>query len=170
MTVFTAPFSAVAISAAQDVWELLPDATTRIRILEIEIAQYSDPFLHVDLSAEEIELIPITFHRGHTTSGSGGGTITPANLNSYGRASVTAVERNNTTVATTSGELIYAGVWHNQAGFIWRQPEDVARDPYRRHIVIAPEERFVVRIGGPLDSLTCNGTLMFEELGKSPVS
>ena len=170
MTVFTAPFEAVAISVAQDVWELLPDATTRIRILEIELAQYSDPFLHVDASAEEIELIPISFIRGHTVSGSGGGTITPANINSYGRAAATAVERNNTTVATTSGELLFAGVWHNQAGFIWRQPEDVARDPFRRHIVIAPEERFVVRIGAPADELTCNGTIMFEELGKSPVS
>ena len=55
MTVFTAAFQGVAISAAQDVFELLPDATTRIRILGFEIAQYSDPFLHVDASAVENE-------------------------------------------------------------------------------------------------------------------
>ncbi len=170
MTVFTAAFQGVAISAAQDVFELLPNATTRIRILGFEIAQYSDPFLHVDASAEEIELIPISFWRGHTTSGSGGSTATPANVSSYGRASVTAVETNNTTVATTSGQLLWAGVWHNQAGFIYRSPEDVPRDPFRRHFVMAPEERFIVRIGAPSDALTTNGSIEFEELGKSPVS
>lgn len=164
MTVFTAAFSAVAISAAQDLFELVPDGTTRLRILEIDIGQYTD---FGDAAAE---IIPISLHRGHTVSGSGGSSVTPVNVNPYGRASVTAVEANNTTVATTSGTLIWASAWHIQAGFIWRQPEDVQRDPFRRHIIIKPSQRFVIRIGAPADEITANGTILFEEIGKAPVS
>ena len=165
MTVFTAPFEAVAISAAQDLFELLPDGTTRIRLLEIDIGQYTD---FGDAAAE---IIPISLIRGHTVSGSGGSTVTPVNVNPYGRASVTAVEANNDTVATTSGTLIWASAWHIQAGFIWRPPETLVRgDPFRRHIVIKPSQRVVLRIGAPADAITTNGTILFEEIGKSPVS
>ncbi len=168
MTVFTAAFSAVAISAAQDLFELVPDATTRIRILEVDIGQYSDP--GTGGADDDLEILSIAFHRGHTTSGSGGSSVTPANLNPNGRASVTTVEANNTTVATTSGTLIFASTWHTQAGFIWRPPEDFVRDPFRRHIIIVPSQRFVIRITAPADAVTANGTVTFEEIGKAPIS
>ncbi len=172
MTVFTAAFSAVAISADQDIFELVPDATTRIRILEIDLGQYSDAEGTADEAAAEQEILSVTMFRGHTVAGSGGTDPTPANVNSYGRASVTAAAANNTTVATTSGVLLYASTWHIQAGFIWRPPEDFARDPFRRHFVIKPSERFVVRVNATTlaDAVTTNGTVMFEEIGKAPVS
>ncbi len=42
MTVFSAAFSAVAISAAQDLFEIVAPSDSRIRLLEIDIGQYSD--------------------------------------------------------------------------------------------------------------------------------
>ena len=42
MTVFSAAFSAAAISAAQDLFEIVAPSDSRIRLLEIDIGQYSD--------------------------------------------------------------------------------------------------------------------------------
>ena len=164
MTVFTAAFSAVAITAAQDLFEIVAPANSRIRLLEIDIGQYTD---FGDAAAE---IIPLTMFRGHTVSGSGGSSVTPANVSPYGRAAGATVEANNTTVATTSGVLIWSTAWHIQAGFIWRPPEDMEMDPFRRQIVLQPSQRFVIRIGAPIDSITTNGTVLFEEMGKAPVS
>ena len=166
MTVFTAAFSAVAISAAQDLFEIVAPSDSRIRLLEIDIGQYTD---FGDAAAE---ILSIAIHRGHTVSGSGGSTVTPENVNPYGRASGATVEANNDTVATTSGKLLWATAWHLQAGFIWRPPEDVPRgvDPFRRHILIKPSQRLVIRITVPADPITTNGSILFEEIGKAPIS
>ena len=98
--------------------------------------------------------------------------MTPANLNPYGRAAGATVERNNTTVATTSGTLLWATGWHLQAGFIWRPPEDMPRglDPFRRHFLIQPSQRLVIRTTAPAHGITTNGSILLEEIGKSPVS
>ena len=42
MTVFTASFSAVAITAAQDLFEIVAPSNSRVRLLEIDIGQYTD--------------------------------------------------------------------------------------------------------------------------------
>ncbi len=177
MTVFTATFSAITLTNAggsQDLMELVPDATTRLRLLEIEIMQYSDiGAATADLAAAEMEIVSILVMRGHTTTGSGGAAVTPGNLNSYGRASVTTVAKNNTTLAT-SGTIVtlLATGWHLQAGFIWRPPEDISGpDRHRRQIIVAPEERLVIRMNSTLDDdVVANMTVTFEEIGKAPTS
>ncbi len=166
MTVFSAAFSAVAISAAQDLFEIVAPANSRVRLLEIDIAQYSD------FGDAQAEIISLTMLRGHTVSGSGGSTLTPVNVNPYGRAAGTVVEANNTVVATTNGVLLWASGWHVQAGFLWVPPEQSPNGvlPFRRHIIIKPSQRFVVRITLPADAVTTNGSILFEEIGKAPVS
>ncbi len=166
MTVFSAVFTAVAISAAQDLFELVAPSDSRVRLLEIDLAQYSD------FADAQAEILPVNIYRGYTVSGSGGSTVTPTNINPYGRATGATVERNNTTVATTSGSLLWATGWHLQAGFIWRPPEDMPRglDPFRRHILLKPSQRLVIRITAPADSITTNGSILFEEIGKAPKS
>ena len=87
MTVFSAAFSAVAISVAQDLFEIVAPSDSRVRLLEIDIGQYSDiGGATADLAAAEQEIISLTIHRGHTVSGSGGSTVTPVNVNPYSRA------------------------------------------------------------------------------------
>ena len=166
MTVFTAPFSAIAVSAAQDVFELVAPANMRVRMLEIDIGQYSD------FGDAQAEILSLTIHTGHTVSGSGGDTITPVNVNPYGAAAGSTVERNNTTEAITSGTLWWATAFHVQAGFLWSPLEDAPRGvPMgRRHLLIKPSQRMVIRITAPADELTMNGSILFEEIGKAPVS
>ena len=161
MSVFTASFNAIAVSAAQDVFEIVAPANARVRILEIDIGQYTD------FGDAASEILSLTIWRGHTVSGSGGAAVTPANVNPYSRAAGATVERNNTTVATTSGTLLWSTQWHVQAGFIWRPSEDFQRDPFRRHIILKPSQRLVVRISAPADEVTANGSIMFEEIAKA---
>jgi len=176
MTVFTATFSAVAVSAAQDLFEIVAPSDSRVRLLEIDIGQYSD------FADAQAEILSLLFFVGHATVGSGGTTITAgvenstvglANISPYGRESGATVLVNNTTVATgTTAELMWATQWHVQAGFIWRPSEDMPRglDPFRRHIVLKPSQRLVIRCTAPADAITTNGSVLFEEIGKSPVS
>lgn len=172
MTVFTAQFNGVAITSAsgtQDLFELAPGATTRLRLLEVELNQASD------FGDAQAEIRTLLFMRGHTTTGSGGSAVTPVNVNPYSRVSVTTVARNNTTLASAgSPETLLATGWHLQAGFIWRPPEDLTRglDPHRRQYVIQPSQRFVIRLAEAVtdDLADVSGTVTFEEIGKSPVS
>ena len=171
MTVFTAQFNGIAITAAsgtQDLFELVPDATTRLRLLEIELNQGSD------FGDAQAEIRPLLIMRGHTTTGSGGAAVTPVNVNPYGRVSVTTVARNNTTLASAgSPETLLATGWHLQAGFIWRPPETLVRgDPFRRHFLVKPSQRLVIRLATAVadDLADVSGTVTFEEIGKSPVS
>ena len=168
MTVFTAQFNGVAIlnsDGSQDLFELVPDATTRIRILEVEINQASD------FGDAQAEIRTILFMRGHTTTGSGGSAVTPGNVSPYSRASVTTVARNNTTLAS-SGTVVtlLATGWHLQAGFIWRPPEDDrAEVPFRRQFVIKPSQRFVIRLADTVadDLANVSATVTFEEFAIS---
>jgi hypothetical protein len=154
MAIYTAPFSAIAVSAAQDLWELLTHTTSRIIIREIRFGQYSDSG---DAAAESLG---ITFRTGDTTSGSGGSTITPVNLSrlSNGLTAVTVVERNNTTQAQTAGVVVWAESWNVMTPFIYKP------DPDERFIVPV-STRFVVTVTAPADALTMSGTIVFEEIG-----
>lgn len=167
MTVYTAAFSAITLTNAggtQDLFELVPDATTRLRILEIELNQYTD------FGDAQAEIVSLLVMRGHSTTGSGGSAVTPVNLSPYSRASVTTVARNNTTLATAgSPETVLATGWHLQAGFIWRPPLESLPLQQRRYIVVQPSQRLVIRLNSTLaDDVTANGTVTFEEIGKAP--
>lgn len=159
MAIFAATFTAVAVTAAQDVFEIATPATTRVRVKEIRIGQYSDAG---DAQAEMLSVLVI---RGNATSGSGGSTATPVNLSpTTGAASAAStVEVNNTTTASTGSPVtLIADAWNVQRGWLWR-----ARCP-EEEIEVAISSRLVVRITAPADSLTMNGTIVFEESGKMP--
>lgn len=152
MPVFTATFSAVAVSAAQDLWEIVaPAGSAKVTLREIRIGQYSD------FGDAQAEILSIQLIRGYTTGGSGGASVTPANLRSASRAAASTVERNNTTVASAgSPEILYADAFNTASGWWFRPPED-------ERIVLRASERLVARITLPADALTMNSTLVFEE-------
>ncbi len=151
MPVFTATFSAVAATAAQDVFEIATSASSRVRIREIRLSQYSD------FGDAQSELLSVSIIRGNATSGSGGTTVTPANLEPWSRAAVTTVEANNTTVASTgSPQTLIVDAWNVAANWWYAPPRD--EQPQ-----VDINSRLVVRITAPADSLTINGTIVFEE-------
>lgn len=96
--VYTVSFSAVAVSAAQDLFELTPGDDHPIEIISVDVT---------DDTSETSEHLPFTVKRipATPTSGSGGsaGTVIKRDA-SDGNASFTA-EVNNTTRATSSGTI-----------------------------------------------------------------
>lgn len=160
MAIYVASFAAVAVTAAQDVFELTASADSRVVIREIRLGQYSDA------ADAQAEMISIQVIRGYTTSGSGGAAVTPVNLSPVAGAlaAVSSVERNNTTVAQDgTGVVLLADSFNVMGGFrYYPVPEE--------RIEVGVSQRLVVRITAPADSLTLNGTLVFEEVGKMPVS
>jgi len=149
--IFSATFAGVAVTAAQDVWELVAPATTKVRLRELRVAQYSDA------GDAEAELISIQVIRGNTTTGTGGTTVTPVNLRSWSRAATATVKRNNTTVAANGTAAVLIADTFNVASGFWYRP------PVEEMIYLDNGERLVVRITAPADALTTSSTLIFEE-------
>lgn len=158
MAIFFATFSAVAVSAAQDVFEVLAPAGIKVAIREISIGQYSD------FGDAQSELVSVRLVRGHTTTGSGGSSLTPVTRTgrSNATASTTTVKANNTTIASSgTAETLIAESFNVAAGWTYRPlPEE--------RIVLQASARLVCRITAPTDALTVNGTIIFEELGIDP--
>ncbi len=151
MGVFVATFSAVAVSAAQDVFEIVAPSNKRVRIYEVVLGQYSDAG---DAAAE---ILSVTMVRGYTTSGTDGSSVTPVNISGISSESATStVERNNTTVASGgTAAVVRAEAWNIQG------PYFMIGD---NNLVLEASQRLVVRITAPADELTMNGTLIFEEI------
>ena len=152
---YAVTFEAVAVTAAQDFFELTPADDKPVRLLGLILAQSSD----VGDAAEEILRIKVI--RGHATSGSGGSVPTPVALNPSNSAAGAAAEVNNTTIASTGTAVdLLADCFNVRSGYqLWWTPETAPICSEANGI------RLTVRLmAAPTDSLTMSGTLYFEEL------
>lgn len=158
--VFSAPFLAIASTQEVDIFDLVAPSSGRVRILEVSITQHSEAG---DAAAE---LLPLQYLRGSTAAGTGGTAITPVNHKGVSRASeATVTVMNATTLAsTTSAVRMKAESFNVQAGYLDRPFKDGLEHDECIHLNAG--ERFVVRCGAPADSVTFNGTIRFQELGK----
>jgi hypothetical protein len=95
-------FENVAVTAAQDIFELSPADDKPIRILSWELTNVSD------FGDAQEEVLRLEWIRGFTTSGSGGTAPTPRPANRSDAAAGFAAEVNNTTQATT-GTTTFSG-------------------------------------------------------------
>lgn len=153
--VYSAQFTGVAVTAAQDFFELVAGSGKPIIVLGFEIGQTTD----VGDAAEEI--LSLNFKSGQTTSGSGGSSVTPAATDTGNTvASAATCEANNTTKAS-AGTIVthWAGTWN-------------IRVPYEKlftqeqQIIIAASRRCTMElVGAPADSITVSGTIWFQEIG-----
>jgi hypothetical protein len=149
---YTASFDNVAVTAAQDLFQLLASATVPIIIHEVRIGQSSDA------GDAEAEMLRIALARSDMTiNGSGGTTPTPAKHSDGSSAAATVSEANNTTLSTVQ-TVIVADTFNVQAGWLYvPTPEE--------RIIILPTEGFIVNLpGAPNDSLTMSGSVTFEEI------
>lgn len=154
---YSGSVSAVAVSAAQDFFELVCPADAVIVIHSIRIGQSSD---FGDSAAEGLE---VAFKRGvGSTSGSGGSTPAKNALETGFAASGATLEANNTTQAVAGGgsltEILH-DVFNVQIGFLYQPvPEE--------RIVLSPGDEFYVSLdSAPGDALTMSGTMVWEEIG-----
>lgn len=151
---YTAPFSNITVSVAQDCFEVLAAAGKPLAIHQVIIT----------VSEDETNQ-QLRFHlaraAGSYTSGSGGGTITPVALSSSMPAAGATVERNNTTVAAV-GSGTYVTLWSegipSQGGFSFLPTPDMRP-------IIHPTEAFIVSLGNNPDAaVSMCGVVVFEEL------
>ena len=149
---YSVSFSAVAVTAAQDLFEITPADDKPVNILGLFIGQTSDAGDAAD------ELLQVSIIRGFTTSGSGGSAPTPAPLDPIDTAAGFTAEVNNTTVANTGTSVtLHTDTFNVRAGYqIWFPPECYPRASQANTTI-------VVRITAPADSLTMSGTLYVQE-------
>lgn len=151
---YTATFAAVAVTAAQDVFSILAPAGRRVGIRSIYLNQYSD------FADAQAEILSVSLVRGNSVAGSGGSAFTPLKLRPWMGDAGSTVRINDTTVASGgTPEVLVADGWNVAAGWVHAPSDD-------ERIWIEESTRLAVRITLPADSLTCNGTIMFEEVSK----
>ena len=152
--IYTVTFSAVAVSAAQDLFEITPADDKPVEIVGIELGQSSDAGDAMD------ELLQISIIRGFTASGSGGSAPTPAPLSPADTAAGFTAEVNNTTLANTgTTTTLHSDAFNVRAGWVYIPPLDA------RPVVNQGNTSLVVRTTAPADSVTFNGTMIVRELG-----
>ena len=149
--IYAAVFEEVAITAAQDLFEIVGPADGVVKIHSVTITQSSDA------GDAQAEMLPILIHRG-TATGTGGTTVTPSPLQVGDSAFGGVVEANNTT-QSVEGTFLHAEDWNVQIGFYYLPPPE-------DRPVISPSALFIVELqAAPDDSLTMSGTVIFEEIG-----
>lgn len=156
MALYSAVLSGIAVAAAQDVFEIVAGAATRVRIREVRLGQISD---FGDAAAEGLSVEII---RGFATAGSGGAAVTPANLSGHtGAATATStVQRNNTTLAQDgTGGTVFSDAWN--VADSWQYAPAFEEMP-----ILEKAQRLVVRTSAPADAITMYATLVFEEIGE----
>lgn len=154
---YVAQFSAVAVTAAQDFFEILCATDGIIRIHKWHLFQTTD----VADAAEEVLRIETVRGIGATT-GSGGSTATPQPLDDGDAASGATVEINNTTRLTAGGgslEVLEAFGWNI------RIPTSEIYTPELRPVVGPGEFWTLSLVAAPTDSITASGSVWFEEVG-----
>lgn len=148
---YSVVFEEVAVTAAQDLFEINAPADAVVAIHSVRISQSSDAG---DSASEQLNII---YHLG-STSGSGGSAATPRGLQTGNPAAGSTVEVNNTT-QSTEGNILHADCFNVMAGYQHiMTPEE--------RIILSPSDRLIIELQtAPADSLTMSGTVVFEEIG-----
>lgn len=152
MTVYYAPFTDVAVSVVQDLFEILAPSNAPVKLLRLNLSQNDGE------TSETLDII-VKKVTGAPTSGSGGATVTPvAAQANVSRAFAGTVEINNTTQLTggTQSEF-WQESFNVLAGYEWRAtPEDA--------IECGPSERLVIALAlAPGASMNMNGLAVIKE-------
>jgi hypothetical protein len=155
VTVNSAQFNGIAITAQQDLFELVAPALKAVQLLMVKLTQTTE------VGDAQEENLSILFKKGQTTSGSGGATgVTAVNLRGE-TAGTAAIETNNTTKATVGTILTFDNdVWYERSPFLWVPPTE------KLIPLIPPGVRMTVELATtPADSITANGVIYWEEIG-----
>lgn len=150
---YSATFENVAVTAAQDFFELTPADDKPIAIHAIYLSQSTE------LGDAAEEQLRVQIIRGHTTSGSGGSAPTPVPMDPAGAAAGCAAEVNNTTIASSgTTTTLHSECFNVRSGWVFIPTPECRPKASQANTTI------VVRLlAAPSDSVTMGGTLYFEE-------
>lgn len=156
--VYSCSFSAVAVTAQVDFFELLCPTDAVLEILSVDVDQSTEA------GDAQAEMLAYKIVRGHgsVTSGSGGAAGVIKSMNKGAVASGVTAETNNTTkmaVGTGTLHTMDAGAFHVAAGLHYKPlPEE--------RIYVSPGDRITVELATtPADSISFSGTIRWRELG-----
>lgn len=155
MALYSAVFTAVAVTAQQDFFEVASPADAVTILHYIELGQTTE------LGDAAEEQLRVLIKRGQTTSGTGGTqAITPQPLETGSSAYGGVVDINNTTKASAGTIVtIDARAWNVRSPFVWMPTPEMRP-------ILGPSIRLTVELGTtPADSITMDGVMVFEELG-----
>src|SRR5262245_50742145 len=111
---YVVSFDAVSVSAAQDLFELNVASTRVVIIHSLYLGQTSD------MGDAAAEALKVQFITGHSSSGSGGSTPTPAAIQG-GPSAASTCEANNTTIASSGTAVTkHQDVWNVQLPYQYR--------------------------------------------------
>jgi hypothetical protein len=149
--IYSASFEKVAVTAAQDLFEVVAPADAVVVVHSCTITQDSDA------GDAQAEMLSILIHRG-TATGSGGSSVTASPLSLGDAAFGGTVEANNTS-QSVEGTFLHAEAFNVQIGFYYLPPPE-------DRPTVSPSALFIVELqDAPADSLTMSGTIVFEEIG-----
>lgn len=152
--IYTVQFTGVAVTAQQDLFEIVAAAGKNCRLRALYLSQSTE------VKDAEEEGLSITIKSGSTTSGSGGSAPTPVPMNVTDAAAGFSAEVNNTTKAT-AGTI----VTHHSDNWNVRIPYQLILPP-ELCVELTGSRRGTVELGTtPADSITMSGTLYVEEFG-----
>jgi len=152
--IYSAVFTNVAITAVQDLFALYAGASKIVALQSIELAQITQTT--VGNLRLRVRYLPAT-----VTAGSGGSAPTARPFVPGDAAATATVRVNDTTQATTSGTAVdlWSDQWNLLNGYLW-VPTTVNRPP-----VSALSGALIVSLdSAPGSSITCSGSITFEEL------
>jgi hypothetical protein len=154
---YSVAFAATTVANSSgdvDLFEISPADDKPVEIVGLILATTSE------LAEAQEEWIAYQILRGHTTSGSGGSSATPAVLNSIDTAAGFAAEVLNTTIASTTTPIIcHAGAFQVRAGEqIW-WPEGCGPAASQANTTIVVRQMAAVT-----DDVTMTGTLYVREM------
>lgn len=151
---YSVQFNAVAVTAQQDLVELVAPADAVVILHALHLSQVTE------VKDAEEEMLALLLKSGQTTSGSGGTAPTAVPIELGDAAFGGTTEVNNTTKASV-GTIVTHHVW------AWnvRIPFDVIWTPETRP-VLSPSRRGTVELATtPADSITMSGWVLFAEIG-----
>lgn len=155
--VYTAIFSAVAVSAVQDFFEVLAATGKPFKLLRITLGQTG-----TDIGDANDEVLRVQIKRWiGGTSGSGGSTATLNKHATNDAAAGPTPEINNTTQAVAGGGSLTTIL---EETFNIRVGYEYLPTPEQVMIFLAAEAAIVSLPAAPTDSVTMSGSITIEEL------
>jgi hypothetical protein len=124
MEIFTIVCENVAVTAQQDVLAAYAASTKKLQLLAVEMAANGQTT--VGNYPIRVRYLPAT-----VTAGSGGGAVTPHNVNPDGASPGFTARANDTTHAVTGGTAVdyIASQFNPINGYYWQAPVGVGDEP-----------------------------------------
>lgn len=150
---YTCSFEAVAITAVQDLFNLVAPTNQTVHIHELNLFQTTD----LGDAAEEV--LRLRIRSGQTSDGTGGAAGTEVPLDVDDPAAGTVVRTNDATTQASGGTIVTNWV----DGWNIRVPYCKIWTPETRPIIKGGRRATVEIVAAPADSITASGCITWSE-------